>query len=131
WRDAEIQYLKACQDPSADADAAYQHLAAERKRLQDDFAFVAGSNVGGEYLSDEDRARLQLIAQKTWLRNFDNTLGLSPIEKQRMSETDPVPAIEPLLADQPWHLFKREKSHDYYAALGVKMDIPEHLYNLG
>ncbi|HEY7885365.1 MAG TPA: HD domain-containing phosphohydrolase, partial [Cellvibrionaceae bacterium] len=131
WRDAEIQYLTACQDGSSDENLAHQHLLAERERLQADFAFVAEANIGGEFMSDEDRARLQLIAAKTWVRNFDNTLGLSPIERQRLSEASVTPAIETLLADQPWHIIKREKSHDYYDALGVKMDIPEHLYNLG
>lgn len=46
-------------------------------QLQDDFAFIAKCNIGGEFLSDETILRLEQIGQRTWLRHFDNRLGLS------------------------------------------------------
>ncbi len=55
-------------------------LTATKQQLQDDFAFIATSNVGGEFMSDDKVARIRSIAETTWMRNFDDQLGLSPIE---------------------------------------------------
>lgn len=105
WRDAELDYWKQ-HVAGVDPVRLQRELLQRRERLQDDFAFVARSNVGGEFMADADRARLAVIGRQVWQRHFDDRLGLSKAEKARL-ETVPVrptPANEPLLADRPEHI---------------------------
>ncbi|TXS88899.1 transporter substrate-binding domain-containing protein [Parahaliea maris] len=132
WRDAEIDYLKRCLAQPELESAHREKLEKTREKLQDDFNFVAECNVGGEFLSEEAQARLRGIANVTWQRHFDNRIGLSPVEELRMPEKrPPLPATELLLANRPEHIIPRTRSTDYPPELGIDMDIPEHLYNLG
>ncbi|WP_137887955.1 HD domain-containing phosphohydrolase [Pseudomonas sp. 2FE] len=105
WRDAELDYWKAL--GSGGDPAIEQALLADRQQvLQDEFAFVANANLGGEFMQDEDAARLQAIARRSWLRHFDNRLGLSYEEAERLAllPVQPLPVEEQLLADRPDHL---------------------------
>lgn len=106
WRDAEIDCLRARLD-GADPAEAEALRDATHARLQEDFRFVAECNVGGEFLADEAVQRLQRIAAATWLRHFDDALGLAVEERRRLeatrSEPVPLPATERLLADRPEH----------------------------
>ena len=43
--------------------------------LDDDFAFVARCNLGGEAMADADLQRLRSLAQRTWTRTLDDRLG--------------------------------------------------------
>jgi len=118
-RDAEINALKR-QLAGEDKAKVEGELAAEIAKLEDDFAFVAKSNIGGEFMSDEDVERLQNIAQRTWTRTFDRTLGLSWEENQRVkdiAELCVTPQQENLLADRPDH---KTEAYNY-----------GELYNLG
>ena len=100
--------------------------------MRDDFAFVAECNVGGEFLDEDKQQRLLEIAETTWQRRFDNQLGLSPVEELRQADNPaPLPVTEKLLADRPEHIIERTRSTDYDPKLGINMDVPEHLYNLG
>lgn len=107
WRDAHIAHL---QRVAAGANAAdsQARLAQQHHQLQSDFAFVAQCNVGGEFMADEALARLKTIAAQTWLRHFDNRLGLAAEEATRLAavqpEAPPLPVAEPLLADRPEHV---------------------------
>ena len=132
WRDAELDYLKAVQqDPEAEPELRTK-LLARQSQLVADFNFVAECNVGGEYLDPAKQERLHQIASATWMRHFDDRIGLSPVEELRKPwEEQELPALEPLLGDKPWHIIERERSTDYPAELGIKMDIPQHLYNQG
>jgi HD-GYP domain-containing protein (c-di-GMP phosphodiesterase class II)/ABC-type amino acid transport substrate-binding protein len=132
WRDAEIHYFEQlAEHPDKQEDLRAQ-LNATRHELQDDFDFVAGCNVGGEFLDEEKQARLRLIAAKTWQRNFSDRAGLSPVEELRVrGEEASLPVTEPLLADKPEHIIERTRSTDYDPKLGINMDIPENLYNQG
>ncbi len=132
WRDAEINYLKAVQeDPAAESGLKATLLKRQRK-LVADFNFVAECNVGGEYLDPEKQRHLHQIASTTWMRHFDDRIGLSPLEELRTpQEEQELPVPESLLSDKPWHIIERERSTDYPAELGINMDIPEHLYNQG
>ncbi|MGB1140016.1 MAG: HD domain-containing phosphohydrolase, partial [Halioglobus sp.] len=132
WRDAEIEYLRAVQaDPGAEA-TLLAVLERQRRELLDDYAFVAECNVGGEFLSEDKLERLQSIATRTWQRHFSMRLGLSPVEELRVpDEPETLPTPEPLLSDRPEHVLGREQSTDYPAELGIDMDIPEHLANMG
>jgi len=107
WRDAEIAHLRRLQE-GADAAASAVDWAQAQQRLQEDFAFVAQCNVGGEFMADAAMARLQQIAAQTWLRHFDNRLGLASEELRRLQEVQPqaplLPVAESLLSDRPEHV---------------------------
>lgn len=104
WRDAELAYWQGLAS-GADPQVLQATLARSQAQLQDDFAFVAQANIGGEFMQDADIERLQQISQQRWRRHFDNRLGISRDEAQRYTGI-PQPALpvdEPLLADRPEH----------------------------
>jgi HD domain len=80
-------------------------------------------------------ARLRHIGARTWLRTLDDRIGISHEELQRKQRTPavPLPAVEPLLADKPEHLFPRPDRDrlDPDNPWGFRIDTPEHLYNRG
>ncbi|KAB2920025.1 MAG: GAF domain-containing protein [Dechloromonas sp.] len=133
-RDAEIERLLAIHQHGlapAEAEARY---AARRQQLLDDFAFVAECNLGGEFMAAERVERLKRIAEETWLRHFDDRLGLSHEEHERYAATPAgaLPVRERLLADQPWHIVPRRRDNPAYDARhGWQVTVPEHLYNFG
>jgi len=137
-RDAEIQHLKACL-AGENADQARQRRDQLQQTLQEDFAFIAKANQGGESMSDEDVQRILNIGGRTWLRNFNDRMGLSDDEQQALSgqpET-PLPARETLLADKPGHLrgwgsqIPPVRKDDPRNRWGFDMHLPEHAYNRG
>ncbi len=76
------------------------------------------------------RARIRSNAETTWTRNFDDQLGLSPIEAMNRGNSSSLPATEPLLSDKPEHIVKRDRPLEFDPKHQIKMDVPEHLYNL-
>ncbi|MEB6589047.1 phosphohydrolase [Pseudomonas asiatica] len=104
WRDAELAYWQGLAG-GADPQALQAALARSQARLQDDFAFVAQANIGGESMQDADIERLQQIAQRRWQRHFDDRLGISRDEAERFAglPQPALPVAEPLLADRPEH----------------------------
>lgn len=131
WRDAQIEALKAQLKgtPKAQAERACKQ---RQQQLQEDFAFIAQANIGSEFMSDESLQRIRTIATQTWVRHFDNRLGLSPLEELHQPENMKAPPIkEKLLMDRPEHIVHRERSTHFDPKLGIKMEVPEHLYNLG
>lgn len=132
WRDAEIDYLIQLAEPDADKAALEQQKTAKQQQLREDFAFIANANVGGEFFSDEDIAKLHQLAEISWQRYFDDRLGLSSGEISRLdSAPQPLPATEKLLSDRPEHLIERMHSTDFDPKFGIKMEVPQYLYNLG
>jgi len=133
-RDAEIACLKAVAAGKPEVEARAE-LARKLAGLDDDYAFVAGCNEGGEFMAPEKLERLKEIAARTWTRTLDDRIGISHEEKERKART-PVPTLpvsEPLLADRPEHLFERA-ARDRMPAdnkWGFRMDVPEVLYNKG
>ena len=131
-RDAQIERLTVllAGAPAAEADAAF---AARQAELTDDFAFLARCNVGGEFMASEAVERVRRIAGQTWLRHFDDRLGLSQDELARLATTPPapLPALEPLLADKASHVVPRPPAAAPDPKYGFKLDAPEHLYNFG
>ncbi len=110
-------------------DLAYKQREAE---LQDQFAFVAECNLGGEFLGPELVERLRAIGAQSWKRHFDSSLGLAWEELSRHTQLlQSLPVEESLLADKSCHIIPREDSQIPEARYGFKMDVPEHLYNLG
>jgi hypothetical protein len=133
-RDAEISCLEAIAGGEAE-ESARTRLADELRTLDDDFAFIATCNEGGEFMAPEKLDRLAAIAARTWTRTLDDRIGISHEEKLRKERTLPVPlpASEPLLADKPEHRFERGV-RDVMPAdnpWGFRMPVPELLYNKG
>jgi hypothetical protein len=133
-RDAEIDCLKAIAagEPEAGAKAS---LTATLAQIDDDYAFIATCNEGGEFMAPEKLERLKSIAAKTWTRTLDDRIGISHEEKERKARTPAasLPAVETLLADRADHVFER-KAQDRMAPdnpWGIRMPVPEQLYNKG
>jgi HD-GYP domain-containing protein (c-di-GMP phosphodiesterase class II) len=133
-RDAVIACLKAVA-AGADETGERAKLAGVLKALDEDFAFVADCNEGGEYMAPDKVERLKAIAARTWTRTLDDRIGLSHEEKARKARSPAasLPAAEALLADKPEHLFER-RPQDRIAPgnkWGFRMAVPELLYNRG
>lgn len=132
WRDAEIDYLLKKAGPKANDTILLAEKKQKQQQLRQDFAFIANANIGSESMSEKDVKALEKLAQQTWQRHFDNRLGLSHIELSRYHKvTDNLPVTESLLSDKPEHLEPRVRNTDYDPSLGIKMKIPEYLYNTG
>ncbi len=139
-RDAHIAALTA-QLAGTDPAVAEAQRDAQYAQLQEDFAFVAQSNIGGEFLSDAAIARLQQIAERTWCRHFDDKLGLSALELARCDPAAPaelLPVFEPLLSDKHTHLVPWDEAHKPVVArddprntYGFDMQLPPYQRNNG
>ena len=133
-RDAEIAYWKGVSE-GREVSVLKKTLHEEIEILEDDFAFVAESNVGGEWMAPERKERIHTIAEKKWLRYFDDQLGLSLAELRRRETLDKthLPMEEPLLSDRVYHRIPRPVAMDpmIYAKHGILLDVPEYLYNRG
>lgn len=131
WRDLEIEELRA-RVAHALTPEQVASFATRRQALQDDFAFIAQCNVGGETMQSKDLERLHRLSQSTWVRHFDDRLGLSAAELARRRD-DPVtlPAVEHLLADKPHDVIARPAEEALDPAFGFRMTVPQHLYNYG
>jgi HD-GYP domain-containing protein (c-di-GMP phosphodiesterase class II) len=108
-RDREIMLLK--QDFGELGAESQQALSELHKQLDEDFVFIASLNIGGEFVSDEELARLQRIAEMTWTRTLSKQQGISWVEKQRFQSGEQTPQQETLLADLPEHIVPWELSH--------------------
>ena len=133
-RDAQIRYWEQMAN-GGDQDALKGELDAALDRLDDDFAFVAECNEGGEFMAPERLDRLRSIAETTWMRTLDDRLGISWEERQRKARTaaPDLPVAERLLDDKPEHLIERTDAERMPAdnPWGFKLDVPEHQYNRG
>ncbi|SAI68179.1 metal-dependent phosphohydrolase [Bordetella ansorpii] len=131
-RDAEIQRLQSLLSgaDAAGAQRDYEHLCAQ---LHEDYAFIAQCNIGGEASAPGTVERLREIGERTWLRYFDDRIGLSHAERERMANL-PVPELpvrEHLLADRPEHVVPRTDRNRYDERYGFRMEVPKDLYNFG
>jgi len=132
-RDAEIACWQAIAE-GGDKAALMKQLAEACRQLDDDFAFIAECNVGGEFMADDRIERLQSIAERTWKRTLDNNLGLSWEELSRKEDKDEsLPVEEKLLSDKPEHLIVRHENDRIpdENPWGFNVDTPEHKYNRG
>jgi len=133
-RDAEIICLKSIA-AGADESVVRGKLDAELKQLDEDFAFIAACNEGGEFMAPEKIERLQKIAQRTWMRTLDDSIGIAHEEKARRmrGSVTPLPAIEKLLADKPEHRIERRPGERLADdnPWGFRVKTPELLYNRG
>lgn len=103
--------------------------------LDDEFAFIARINLGGEAMAEADQTRLQQIAERRWSRTLDNRLGVSWEEAKRLERTQPtaLPVEEPLLADRLDHLIERAEQEVIKPdnRWGFKLEVPQYKFNRG
>ncbi len=133
-RDAVILYLEGLLSGEEDAEALKTRMDETLAQLDEEYAFVAESNVGGEFMAPEKIDRLKSIAERTWTRTIDDTLGLSIDEMRRRNPDEPKPpVVESVLSDKAWHVIPHEINVDIsrYEAEGFKMKPLENRYNLG
>ncbi|WP_375122479.1 HD domain-containing phosphohydrolase [Pseudomonas sp. LW8] len=133
-RDVWINYWQTLAS-GADEAALARDRDSELLMLDDDFAFVARCNLGGEAMAEADLQRLDQVAQRTWLRTLDDRLGVSWEENRRQAKkpAPTLPVSETLLADKPEHLIERDKSEliPEDNPWGFKLDVPAYKYNRG
>ncbi|MBP8197455.1 MAG: hypothetical protein KAX64_02740 [Chromatiaceae bacterium] len=133
-RDAEIHYLRALA-AGAEPESARAERDAAWQQLDDDFAFVAACNQGGEFMAPDRIERLRRIARRSWLRTLDDRLGISAEEERRKASAPRVdlPVLEPLLGDRPEHRFERPASERFGPdnPWGFAMPVPAMLYDRG
>ena len=108
-------------------------LEKEHEKLICEFELVAKANVGAEFMKPDSKEKIKDIASRTWIRNFDDTIGLAHEEKKRvLKENSVTPQVENILSDKIRHIIPREHfDYDEYERMGFKTKVPEHLYNLG
>ncbi|TDO97376.1 HD domain-containing phosphohydrolase [Marinomonas balearica] len=104
WRDAEITYLNGLIAGESAIELEKSKIRTQRKLL-DDFAFIARSNIGSERMDDEDIERIAAIGKQTWQRHFSSHIGLSREEIAHLPSTPEVlPVTEQLIADKTEHI---------------------------
>ncbi|HSD17359.1 MAG TPA: HD domain-containing phosphohydrolase [Thermomonas sp.] len=132
-RDADVDYWRGVAE-GGDEPALRQARDALQATLDEEFAFVARCNVGGEFLSPDKQARLREVGARRWQRTLDDRLGLSRDELARTPPNDtPLPVEETLLADKPQHRIARPEAERIPPdnRWGFRMDVPELLYDRG
>lgn len=134
-RDAEINYWKALHAGGDEAELK-QKLDDTLSQLDEEFAFVAECNVGGEFMAPEKQEQLDRIAEHTWQRTISDRLGIGHEELKRKETTGPeapLPVTEPLLANRPDQVIPRVDKSLFAKdnPFGFKMTPPDNMYNLG
>ena len=84
-RDAEISYLEAHGEGSADRAGLEAALAAEKESLAEDLAFTEKSNIGAEFMAPDDVLRIERIATRRWRRGGDEGPVLTEDEVHNLS----------------------------------------------
>jgi HD-GYP domain-containing protein (c-di-GMP phosphodiesterase class II) len=135
-RDAIIECQQALLDGRGEEEELKQELDRRLAKLDDDFAFIADCNLGGEFMAADKIARVQEIAEIEWTRTLDDRLGIAHEElKRKERSTRPqLPVREKVLADKQEHIVEQESvihAADPHNPYGFKLDVPEHKYNLG
>lgn len=129
YRDLIIESYKKIQD-GEDKSIVDTWLEEEQQKLILDFEFIAKSNIGAEFLKDEDKEKIIDISKRTWIRFFDDSLGISNDEKERYPKSNTN--IENILSDKQSHIIKRKNfDEESYKQQGFKQEVPKNLYNLG
>ncbi|MBD3646675.1 MAG: HD domain-containing protein, partial [Pseudomonadales bacterium] len=119
-----------------DPDELRAELDKTLARIDDDYAFIAECNLGGEFMAEDKQERVRQIAQQQWTRTLDDRIGVAHEELKR-KEREPaseLPCREPLLQDRVDHIIEHDSvvhAADPDNKYGFKIEVPEHKYNLG
>jgi len=135
-RDRVIDYLNAVIAGNNDPEVLRVQLEKTLSEIDDDFEFIAKSNVGGEFMAPELIERVKKIADQEWTRTLDNRLGISQEESKRLANipAQALPTVEKLLSDREDHIIPREgdgKAYQKDNRFGFNFDIPDNKFNLG
>jgi response regulator RpfG family c-di-GMP phosphodiesterase/HAMP domain-containing protein len=107
----------------------------ELQALDDDFAFVATCNEGGEFMDPAKIERLKKIGERRWLRTLDDRLGTSYEERARKERTSAptLPVEEKLLDDRDDHIVRRAANEIMAKenAWGIRVETPPNKFNRG
>ena len=133
-RDAWILYWQHVSQ-GGDAERLSQERDALLATLDEEFAFIARCNLGGEAMAEADLQRLREIGARTWTRTLDDRLGVSWEENLRQARqpAQPLPVQETLLSDKAEHLIERPDTERIAEdnPWGFKLDVPTYKYNRG
>ncbi len=134
-REAEIECLNKILAGGDDASLRAE-LETTLAAIDDDYAFIAECNLGGEFMGDELVERVRQIARRTWHRTLNDRIGIAHEELRRKSREPEreLPCEEPLLADRVDHVIEHDAlihSADPDNPYGFRIEVPEHKYNLG
>ena len=101
-RDARIKYLESVIKNPDDEEEYREEYKNEVSVLRKEFTFVAKCNVGDVALTEKGIEKIKQISKRTYVRNFDRTLGLSRTEISRLDkeEAEKFPVEENLLQDR-------------------------------
>ena len=134
-RDVVIDYLRTVADGAEETEEMRQALEERLDGLDADFAFIAESNVGGEFMAPEKIEEVKRIAAITWTRTLDDRIGISYDEAKRKERTPKpdLPAQEFLLSDKEEHIIPRQATdiETEDNPFGFRLEVPEHQFNLG
>ncbi|MDD9196295.1 hypothetical protein PVK62_10665 [Aliivibrio sp. S3MY1] len=134
-RDAEITYLKKLIDDKSNAALLQENYLNTIKELEEEFAFIAQSNLGDEFYHDDNIDRLHKLATRIFTRTLDKRLGLSWEEAQLLSDNDKqTPSIETVLQNNsshliPWDLNRKKNEQFNLKPYPFKFNHGE-IYNL-
>ncbi len=133
-RDAEVEFWQKLAEGGI-REQLQQRLDQKLVALDDDFAFIATCNEGGEFMAPEKLERLNEIASRTWQRTISDRIGISweeGLRKQRAAELG-LPVEELLIADKQEHIHYRNSDEiiPQDNPWKFKLDTPEHKYNKG
>ena len=130
-RDAEIRYLK--QSGGAVEGEQWAALEQEWQTIDQQFAFIAGCNLGAESMDQAHIDTLNEIGQQSWLRTLPDNIGLSWEELNRAkAEPQQLPVHEQLLSDKPRHIIARGEADQAAPNLhGFTLVKPPLKYNRG
>lgn len=112
-----------------DNEIVLKELKQKHLALHEDYKFIAETNMGNEFMKEEDKQRVRDIGKQKWRPYFDESLGLSYEEEKRYTKSEDDYVY--LLEDKASHIIPRENINNEYEDLDIKMDVPENLYNLG
>lgn len=135
-REAVIDCQQQLLAGATNGDELKQDLAERLQQLDDDFAFVAECNLGGEFMAADRLSRLQQIAELEWTRTLSDRIGIAQeeLKRKRRRDEQPLPVREKLLADRVDHIVAHDTvvhSADPANIYGFQVEVPEHKYNLG
>lgn len=135
-RDKIIAYQEQLLTGKQNPEKLQKDLDESLNQLQNDFAFVAQCNVGGEFMDEQKQDRLDAISKIQWKRFFDDRLGLSEAELHRLkngAQPAVIPANEYLLSDRQDHIIPWPEGGNLYdpEKYGFRVKIPAYMYNKG
>ncbi len=132
WRDIEIRYYQRLL-AGEEKSTLERWKEEEQQKLTEEFAFIAECNIGSEYMSEAQKRRVYTIAQRTWMRHFDDRLGLSENERKRYTQAaQALPVKELLISNRLEHLIERHPTQlNARENDNFKIKAPKYLYNRG